>query len=96
MFYVFSNDLVWAQKNLKISTKATFFFVDNSNNKQAAITDLYLMSSCKHHIIANSTFSWWAAYLNPNPDKIIIAPKRWFNKANFNTKDLIPSPWIQL
>lgn len=94
VFYVFSNDLVWAQKNLKISTKATFFFVDNSNNKQAAITDLYLMSSCKHHIIANSTFSWWGAWLNSSKEKIVIAPKKWFvGKKNDTTIDLIPPEW---
>lgn len=56
--------------------------------------DFYLMSKCQHNIIANSSFSWWAAYLNPNPNKIVIAPKKWFNKAPYNTKDLFPQEWI--
>ena len=92
-FYVFSDNINWVQENLNLNEEAHLITVDES---PTSITDFYLMRCCKHNIIANSTFSWWAAYLNPNPDKIIIAPKRWFNKANFNTKDLIPSPWIQL
>jgi Glycosyl transferase family 11 len=58
--------------------------------------DFYLMQHCSHNIVANSSFSWWAAYLNPNPDKIVIAPKRWFNKAPYDTKDLIPENWIRI
>lgn len=58
--------------------------------------DFHLMQHCAHNIIANSTFSWWAAYLNTSPGKIVIAPKRWFNKAPCNTKDLIPESWIRI
>ena len=92
-FYVFSDNINWVQENLNLNEEAHLITVDES---PTSITDFYLMSCCKHNIIANSTFSWWAAYLNPNPDKLIIAPKRWFNKANYDTKDLIPSSWIQL
>lgn len=92
-FYIFSDDKSWVQENLNLNEEAHLITVDES---PTSITDFYLMSCCRNNIIANSTFSWWAAYLNPNPDKIIIAPKHWFNKANYDTKDLIPSSWIQL
>ena len=54
------------------------------------------MSSCKHNIIANSPFSWWGAWLNSNPEKIIIAPQKWFSVTTRNIKDLIPDSWIKL
>ncbi len=92
-FFIFSDNINWVRENLNLNEEAHLISVDES---PTSITDFHLMNCCKHNIIANSTFSWWAAYLNPNPDKIIIAPKRWFNKANYDTKDLIPSSWIQL
>ncbi|HNL60742.1 MAG TPA: alpha-1,2-fucosyltransferase [Chitinophagaceae bacterium] len=54
------------------------------------------MSVCKHNIIANSSFSWWGAWLNENPDKIVIAPKNWFNKGPKDTYDLYPEGWITI
>jgi hypothetical protein len=92
-FYIFSDDINWVQENLYLNEEVQLI---SANESPTSITDFHLMSCCKHNIIANSTFSWWAAYLNPNPDKVIIAPKRWFNKANYDTKDLIPLSWIQL
>lgn len=58
--------------------------------------DMYLMSSCKHNIIANSSFSWWGAWLNTNPGKIVISPKRWINDNRVNIDDIIPETWICL
>jgi len=54
------------------------------------------MSLCQHNIIANSSFSWWGAWLNANPNKIVIAPKQWFASGHHDTKDLIPQAWVRL
>jgi hypothetical protein len=54
------------------------------------------MSACKHNIIANSSFSWWGAWLNPNPDKIVIAPKKWLNDPKIDTRDVTPKEWIRI
>ncbi|TAN58437.1 alpha-1,2-fucosyltransferase [Patescibacteria group bacterium] len=92
-FVVFSDDPEWAKKNMKIP--APIIYIDhNRSNKD--YEDLRLMSSCKHHIIANSSFSWWAAWLNSNPQKVVIAPKRWFADSTKNTKDLLPESWIKM
>lgn len=97
VFFVFSNDLEWAKENLKVPEKIELRFVDNSYYKDSAIADLFLMSKCKNNIIANSTFSWWAAWLNYSKRKIVIAPKKWYvGKLNNVTVDLIPQTWIRL
>lgn len=57
---------------------------------------MQLMSNCKHNIIANSSFSWWAAWLNANQKKIVIAPAKWTNDKNYNDSDIIPESWIKL
>jgi len=89
-FFVFSDDISWAKDNLKINYPAVF--VDH-NTIDNAYEDLHLMSHCKHHIIANSSFSWWGAWLCQNQNKIVIAPHQWFNSAEHDTKDLIPQSW---
>jgi len=86
-FIVFSDDIKWAKENLKIKN---CHFSDSGDE----ISDFYLMLSCSHNIISNSSFSWWAAYLNKNEDKRVVAPSRWFTeKANLDTSDLIPESW---
>lgn len=97
VFFVFSNDLNWARENLIVSDAITIRFVDNSNYIDPAIADLFLMSKCKHNIIANSTFSWWGAWLNSHTNKIIIAPAKWYvGDLNKVTIDLIPENWMRL
>lgn len=91
--FVFSDDIDWAENNLSFVDNAVFINSKGNNND---LVDFILMQHCSHNIVANSSFSWWAAYLNPNPDKIVIAPKRWFNKAPYDTKDLIPEGWIRI
>ncbi len=92
-FFVFSDDIEWVKENLKPGRPVTYVdFNDDKSNYE----DLRLMSLCKHHIIANSSFSWWGAWLNLNPDKIVIAPGKWFNDTSIDTADLIPDSWIRL
>ncbi|MDQ6814473.1 MAG: alpha-1,2-fucosyltransferase [Bacteroidota bacterium] len=91
--YVFSDDIEWARKNFKTTFPVTFV---SSEVTQTAVEDFYLMSICKHNIIANSTFSWWAAFLNSNPDKIVVAPKKWYDKTMYDYKDVYPQSWLLL
>lgn len=92
VFYFFSDDINWVMKNLAIPGAV---YISDSITKNH-YEDLYLMSKCKHNIIANSSFSWWGAWLNNNPDKIVIAPQRWFNKGPKDTQDLLPDGWIKI
>jgi hypothetical protein len=91
--YVFSDDLDWCKANLKFNEPT--FYVE-SNQKQNFEVDMILMSHCKHNIIANSSFSWWAAWLNLNDEKLVVAPKNWFADVTLNNKDLLPKEWITL
>jgi hypothetical protein len=90
-FFIFSDDISWAKENLK-NTENIIFVDINDDDKN--FLDLYLMSLCKHQIIANSSFSWWAAWLNKNPNKIIISPKKWYVDETLNKNDTIPENWI--
>ena len=93
-FFVFSDDQPWAQENLDFGSHEHAFVTGNDADKN--YEDLRLMSACRHHIIANSTFSWWGGWLNPDPEKRVIAPRRWFAAEGMSTRDLIPSSWEQL
>lgn len=92
-FFVFSDDPGWVKKNLSFVNPATFV---DLNGPGKAYEDMRLMSLCKHHIIANSSFSWWGAWLSNNPDKIVIAPRQWFRNAKTKTDDLLPKEWLVL
>jgi len=90
LFLVFSDDIEWCRKNF-IGDK--FIFIDENPD----YIDIWLMSLCDNNIIANSSFSWWGAWLNQNENKTVIAPKQWFGSAiQHNTNDLIPETWLRL
>ena len=92
-FFVFSDEPQWAKENLKLGFPLTI--VDH-NGGDRSYEDLRLMSQCKHQIIANSSFSWWAAWLNNHPQKSVIAPLKWFNNVSVDARDLIPTSWLRL
>ena len=91
-FYVFSDDIEWCKENF---TDEKFFVVDKSYSGHKFIDYLHLMSCCKHDIIPNSTFAWWAAWLNKNEDKIVMYPSKWFTDSSKDTKDMYSSNWIE-
>lgn len=92
-FFVFSDDLDWCRENLALEPDTVFV---EGNGGANAFEDLRLMSLCRHHIVANSSFSWWGAWLNPSPDKLVIAPRQWFADPKMNATDLVPATWIRL
>ena len=92
-FFIFSDDYGWAGENLKLPYPTTLV---NHNGVDKDYEDLRLMSQCKHHIVANSSFSWWGAWLCSNPEKIVFVPSRWFLDSSRDTKDLIPDTWIRI
>ncbi|MES2133275.1 MAG: alpha-1,2-fucosyltransferase [Bacteroidota bacterium] len=87
---VFSDDIAWCKENLKFDFPIHFLETGSAYN------DLYLMTQCRHNIIANSSFSWWGAWLNAHPDKIVVGPKQWFADMSVNTSDILPVSWIRL
>lgn len=92
-FFVFSDDPEWSRDNLRLSYPTTFV---THNGEDRDFEDLRLMSLCRHHIIANSTFSWWGAWLSRNPSKLVFAPRRWFTDSQLDATDLIPDDWIRI
>jgi len=85
---VFSDDIEWCKQNLKFDN---ITYIEGETN----IIDMYIMSLCKHNIIANSSFSWWGAWLNTSANKKVIAPINWFGtQANLYTGDMVPEKWI--
>lgn len=92
-YMVFSDDPDWARANLPFLGGARFVEPSTDGRDEQ---DMHLMARCHHHIIANSSFSWWGAWLNPRPDKVVIAPQQWFRSGKHDTRDLLPPDWIRL
>jgi len=92
-YFIFSDDIDWVKDNLKVNNAV---YID-SKEKRIPHEDIYLMSLCSHNIIANSSFSWWGAWLNQNDNKIVIAPSRWFADETMykQSKDIICKSWIK-
>jgi hypothetical protein len=88
--FVFSDDPVWARENLIFDHHLDF--VDHNDIKHA-YEDMYLMSLCEHNIIANSSFSWWGAWLNNNKNKKVFAPRKWIVNTNHTDLDVVPEDW---
>lgn len=91
--FVFSDDMEWTRRNLRYTCATTFV---RHNGVEKDYEDLRLMARCKHHIIANSSFSWWGAWLSPYTSKIVIAPKRWFRDTGAGRRDPVPARWLRL
>ncbi len=92
VFIIFSDDMCWVHENLHLDFPC--HYIDHNKDLES-YNDMRLMSLCRHHIIANSSFSWWGAWLNPRKDKIVVAPKRWFAAA-FDSTDIVPSSWKRM
>lgn len=95
-FYIFSDDIEWCKENVKLDYPMTF--VDHQYKGVKFSSYLQLMKNCKHFIIPNSTFAWWAAWLAENENKVVIAPKNWFKDEILQnqTDDIIPTGWISI
>jgi Glycosyl transferase family 11 len=91
-FFVISDDPAWCRSHIKLPGLTTFV----GDAPGPGHEDMQLMSLCRHHIIANSSFSWWGAWLNARDDKIVVAPRRWFTDESRDTRDLVPESWIWL
>ena len=89
----FSDDIEWVRDNVHTNLPHSFI---TGVRSRTALEDFHLMQHCRHHIIANSSFSWWAAWLNPNSEKTVIAPKAWFATTKNETRDIIPPAWIRM
>ncbi len=94
-FFVFSDDIAWVRKSLHIGHPTMYI---EHNGPGMEHEDLILMSMCRHNITANSSFSWWGAWLNTNPDKIVIAPQTWFVDPALSktVQDIVPSSWLRI
>lgn len=98
-FFVFSDEPEWVKQHFKLPYEMTIGGnFDQTTNKHLGREDeeLWLMSQCKHAVMANSSYSWWGAWLNPSYDRIVIAPKRWFLNSNEDPRDIVPERWLRI
>jgi len=91
--FVFSDDPDWCEQQLRLDDSAV---IVRNDGQSAPLEDLYLMSRCNHHIIANSSFSWWGAWLDPSPEKVVVAPRRWFNDPALASAPRVPRNWVAI
>ena len=91
--FAFSDDPEWVSSNLKLPVDICFV---KNNSSEYNYEDLRLMSECDHNIIANSSFSWWGAWLNTNHNKIVITPSKWYADKSTKNDDITPSNWIKI
>lgn len=92
-FYIFTNDPEWVRNNLPPGIPCEILSGALSHTQYE---DLFLMSRCRHQVIANSSFSWWAAWLNTFENKHVVAPQRWFATSEVEAKDLVPGDWHRI
>ena len=92
-FFIFSDDVDWVKANFKLDILFTIVDINDEDN---CGNDLHLISLCKHNIMANSSFSWWGAWLNNNNNKVVIGPKKWFNDTTIDTSTLLPDNWFKI
>lgn len=93
-FFVFSDDLNWAKASLPHQDRITF--IQSQNCDDAVVQELELMTHCKNHLIANSSLSWWAAWLAKNPSNIVVCPSKWTNDPGIDWGDLLPNQWQKI
>jgi len=90
--FVFSNDIDWCKQSLELGYRTTF--VDSGNS---GAEDMRLLKTCRHHVVANSSFSWWGAWLSDHPEKVVVAPKNWFSDPAANAEtEIVPPGWLRL
>ena len=94
VFFIFSDEINWCKENIHLSSET--YYVEDEFTGEKCRDYFELMTLCKHFIIPNSSFCWWAAWLSNNNNKVVIAPRIWFKNSSWNTIDLIPDKWIKI
>lgn len=93
VIFAFSDEPDWVRDNLRLPFETR---VIEHQGADDPVEDLWLMKSCRHHVIANSSFSWWGGWLNPSPDKMVIAPAKWFPQPGKSNPDILPPGWMAI